>query len=249
MNSHQVNRILLSALIGVLSLINGLSAQTISLGPYETLPGSRLWMEGKTNINKFSCETELLTGYAYFGSEDIFLPVNNFQNVETNTSLYFFIPTRSFDCRNDRMNKDMYNALKENQYPIIEYELTKSELIEAPDSKGVWYSVHTTGNLTLAGTKKKIEMDVKVRPLTNNTFQITGVIPISMRDFNIKPPTAFFGLIKAKSELSVHFDIYAEAKQTAGTTNHFNYAGNLLKSSNQILSQVLESKCFDKLNE
>lgn len=155
MNSQQVNRILLRALIGALSLINGLSAQTISLGPYETLPGSRLWMEGKTNINKFSCETELLIGYAYFGSEDILLPVNNFQNVETNTSLYFFISTRSFDCGNDRMNKDMYNALKENQYPIIEYELTKSELIEASDSEGVWYSVHTTGNLTLAGTTKK----------------------------------------------------------------------------------------------
>ena len=249
MNSHQVNRILLRALIGALSLINGLSAQTISLGPYETLPGSRLWMDGKTNINKFSCETELLTGYAYFGSEDIFLPVNNFQNVETNTSLYFFIPIRSFDCRNDRMNKDMYKALKENQYPIIEYELTKSELIEAPTAEGVWYSINTTGNLTLAGTTKKIEMAVKVRPLSNNTFQITGFISISMRDFNIKPPTAFFGLIKAKPELSISFDIYAEAKQTAGTINHFNIAGYQLESSNQILSQFLESKCFDKLNE
>jgi len=56
-------------------------------------------------------------------------------------------------------------------------------------------------------------------------------------------------LIKAKSELSISFDIYAEARHTAGTINHFNIAGNQLKSSHQILSQILESKCFDKLNE
>ena len=143
----------------------------------------------------------------------------------------------------------MYKALKENQYPIIEYELTKSELIAASDSVGDWYSIHTTGNLTLAGKKKRIEMDVKVRPLSNNTFQITGFISISMRDFNIKPPTAFWRLIKAKSKLLISFDIYAEARQTAGTINHFNIAGNQLKSSHQILSQILESKCFDKLNE
>ena len=122
MNPHQVNRILLRALIGALTLINGLSAQTISLGPYETLPGSRLWMDGKTNINKFSCETELLTGYAYFGSEDIFLPVNNFQNVETNTSLYFLIRFGSLIARKDRLTKDLNKHFKKNNNPIFKYK-------------------------------------------------------------------------------------------------------------------------------
>ncbi len=244
-NLNKIRSVLLSLIITSLQ-VSALFSQVISLGPYTSLPKSRLWLEGKSNINKFSCESESLKSYAYFGPESFLLPVNNFDDVQSNTSVYFFIPVQSFDCGKKKMNKDMYKALNEKQNPTIKYELIKSQLIASPDTSSEWFQVNTHGNLTIAGMRKEIEMVIKIRPLSNGKYQVIGAIPISMYDFNIKPPSAFFGLIKAKPELFVRFDIKAMANQIDGTANQSNISINELRNSNQILTQrSLNSTNFD----
>lgn len=36
-----------------------------------------------------------------------------------------------------------------------------------------------------------------------------GTLPIQMTDFNVEPPTAMLGLIRARDKITVHFDITA----------------------------------------
>lgn len=221
MTAYHISRIALKILFGFSLLISGASAQVISLGPYETMPGSRLWIEGSSNINKFTCASQTLVGYAYFGAEKMLLPASRFVSVKSNTELYFSIPVETFDCGKKRMNKDMYEALKEEQFPVIAYEMTESRLLTTPDTVGDWYRVRASGILTLAGTSQEMEMTIKIRALDNGNYQVTGAIPVSMHDFSIKPPSAFFGMIKAKADLTVHFDLIVDAKQTEQQTRRF----------------------------
>lgn len=41
----------------------------------------------------------------------------------------------------------------------------------------------------------------------SGVVRATGTVPFRMTDFGIKPPTAFFGLLKARDDVTVRFDL------------------------------------------
>ena len=50
-------------------------------------------------------------------------------------------------------------------------------------------------------------MVFNIKTLEENLYKITGSKKLSMFDFEITPPTAFFGLIKANDTLEIYFDL------------------------------------------
>jgi hypothetical protein len=63
------------------------------------------------------------------------------------------------------------------------------------------------GELTLAGEQREIEMVVVAERLADGRFTLVGSRELKMTDFNITPPSALFGLIKAKDTVEVVFDL------------------------------------------
>src|SRR5207249_2508932 len=107
------------------------------------------------------------------------------------------ITVRSFECGKAKMNEDMYEALKAADCPDIKYGLTRATLIKAPDSLANSFELQTAGYLTIAGKTKTIEMVVKAKKLADGRFRVYGSKELSMHDYDVTPPSAFFGLIKA----------------------------------------------------
>ncbi len=110
------------------------------------------------------------------------------------------------------MNDDMYEAMKDKNNPFILYELLNSKIVSEEEIGG-WSEIQITGYLTIAGYKRIVNIPLKVRKLPDGKYNLLGIKKLSMHDFNIEPPSAFFGLIKADDELVIKFNLIAGISQ------------------------------------
>ncbi|MBP3191807.1 YceI family protein [Natronogracilivirga saccharolytica] len=129
------------------------------------------------------------------------------------------VPIESFDCGRSRMNRDMYEALKSDEYEYITFDFEKADPIEENGSKpdslfaGDFRAYTIEGTLNVAGVDRKITLITQGRSEGDGRYRVKGHKEISMHDFDIEPPTALGGLIRAHEDLTVFFDLIVLAKQ------------------------------------
>lgn len=162
---------------------------------YQAVPGSKLWFDGSSTVNSFSCSTVQVSGTA---------------SIENGTpAVSVQIAVRTLNCGNDGMNDDMYHAMKTNEYPFIQYVLRSTGSVSVDQQSGIVHLV-TSGDLTIAGSSELVEIPVVITPLGSGRYRVQGTKPLSMHEFHITPPSALFGLIQAHDLLVVNFDITVE---------------------------------------
>ncbi len=115
------------------------------------------------------------------------------------------VPIESLECGRSRMKRDLRDTVKYEQYPVIEYELeairgtTLSE--EDPDT----LKMEVTGKLTVAGVSRSVEHHVEITRLGKDSFEVRGDLDLKMDWFDMEPPSAFFGMLKAHNAFQVEF--------------------------------------------
>ena len=169
-------------------------------------PGSRLWITGTTSVSEYACAANEIGGYA-------FVDRGTYQQLDDHkrgsAQVEVKVNVHQLDCGKRKMNHDMYDALKARQHPNIRYELLSARIADttAQSDTASWYKIDTRGVLEIAGVRDTLEMSVNARMMSDRTFHIQGEKPLHMSTFDIKPPTALLGLIRADERLVVHFDL------------------------------------------
>jgi len=112
------------------------------------------------------------------------------------------------------MDKKCYKALKSEIHPTISYQLNSVKNIELIAKNS--YKATLIGSLTIAGISKIITTDVKIGLKYGNRtisgFNIKGNKTLKMSDFNITPPSAFFGIIKTGNDISIVYNLFYNNK-------------------------------------
>lgn len=124
------------------------------------------------------------------------------------------IPVRTLRCGNRQMERDLYRALRAAEHPAIEFRF--QELVGGVhhDIDSGAYHATIAGTLTLAGARCKVTVPVEARRIAPTRFRLVARLPLRMTDFRITPPTALFGVVKAKDDLVVDFDLILQASDT-----------------------------------
>jgi polyisoprenoid-binding protein YceI len=118
-------------------------------------------------------------------------------------SLTLRIPSESLKSGNNQMDRNTYDALKTGEHPHIVFDLQSVEEI-APLSAGKHVVVR--GNLTIAGVTNPIILAGN-GSVSNKIIAFQGSHPLKMTDFNIEPPTALLGTVRAHDEIQIHFNV------------------------------------------
>lgn len=180
---------------------------------YIALAKSRIWIDGSSTINDFSCSSDKIKGFGYLRPTQ-----NTPKQIQASDSsvVDITVTVKSFDCGVEGMNNDMHNALKYERYPLIKYRLVDADVLSKKDSlSAAKFTLNTKGELSIAGVTNTVNILMQVDKLNDGTYHLVGHKPLSMYDFDITPPSAFFGLIKAHDKLTVYFDLYARAERIA----------------------------------
>src|SRR5579883_2094423 len=186
---------------------SALFAQQNNPTEYKIAPESHLWLIGSATTGSWTCGTGELSGYG--------IPSTSLRPAEVRVS----IKLKNLDCGNRFMNNDMYDAMNADQFPTIDYHLISARRLPGDNGDTVWMKLQTAGTLDLNGVSKQINMQVNVRRLADKRIQAVGTIVMAMSDFNVTPPSALFGLIKAANELEVRFDITAEPSDSLSSSS------------------------------
>lgn len=164
--------------------------------------GSRLFIEGTSNINSFECLCN-----------DRFNPKNVRVIVDDERkSVAFFgtalaLKTATLDCDNSKINKDLCTALKADEYPNINIVLHDASVLGQSVNERDWTDIKATATLTITDQSRKVSLAVKGRKLSGNRYRFVSVKELQMTDFGINPPTALFGLIKVRDHIKINFDL------------------------------------------
>jgi len=184
-----------------------LAANPGTFGTYSISKQSKVWIEGSSTVNTFTCLTYNVNGIGIIDTATSSVPVIG-APMNVSCKAEFAVTVQSMDCGNRMMNNDMYEALKSDNYTKISYELKQVRILNT--LPGEVMEAMTQGLLTVAGKSQTIHMKVKLRPIGGGKYNIEGHKDITMTSFGVQPPTAMMGLIKAHDKLRFHFDIIVE---------------------------------------
>jgi polyisoprenoid-binding protein YceI len=115
------------------------------------------------------------------------------------------VPVKLMKCGHDKMDDNMYKALKADQNAEIIYTMVGFEAIGAENKDD--FTLRTVGKLTIAGTEQPLTMDVAATRLADGTIKATGTVLVKMTAFGVEPPRAIFGTIRSGDEVKVKFEI------------------------------------------
>ncbi|RNC85673.1 MAG: YceI family protein [Balneola sp.] len=161
------------------------------------LEGSKLRINGTSNVSNFECNyidpiaTDTLNQTITFGDS---LSVTG-DSIQLSSS--------SFDCGKRAINKDLRKTLKAKDFPFLELKL---ESIEIADEVPFQASLL----VFIAGIKRIEPVTITEFSSEEEIVSFKGEGSILLTDFDLKPPSALFGLIKVNHQVDIHFDLTLE---------------------------------------
>ncbi len=170
---------------------------------YEILDKSTIQVEGTSTLHDWTSDVEKFGSYIKFNAAA--LEGDTLSNPVESLSLT--IPVKSIESGKGGMNRRTYDALKSDDFPNIMFQMNKAELVNA-DSALTSMELNVEGNLTIAGSSKNITLPVTGTKQDDGSFKFTGEYELNMKDYDVDPPSAMLGTIKAGEMVTIPFEIY-----------------------------------------
>ncbi len=164
------------------------------------LPASKLSIDGKTNVNSFTCAIA-----KYNGTDTLVLHEGGRNTRPVFVKGSVGLDASTFDCGMAIMTSDFRKTVKSKEYPsividFISFERTPSYAQQEEKFKGIL-------KISLAGVTKLFEVDCSIEANPNGEIHLKGGRGFTFADFGLKPPSRMMGTIKVKEELNVKFHL------------------------------------------
>ena len=196
--------------VGSLAMTCLLGMQAQEMTRYVAAPGkSKVRIDGTSTIHDWTVESQLIGGYIELDSS---FPTDPAQKPaapgKLNAKVDVNIAVRQLKSGKKPMDEVMYQAMKQQDHPRIQYRLTEMALQEVPQTAGAPLQFATKGELTVSGVTNKISMPVTMDRIDKTHLKFTGTAPLKMTAFGIVPPspTGTFGLISTGDDVKITFE-------------------------------------------
>lgn len=161
---------------------------------------SSLCVEGKSNVNKFSCE---ITDYCKFDTISFLKPNNKKDDKFYMMDGCMKLDITSFNCHDIMITRDFRKTLKYKENPYLSIHFEQIEKFEpSPNSQVVKGII----KIKLANVTREYEVDyVVLHSPGHKIIHLIGNKMLNLSDFGLKPVSKMGGLIKVEDQLKVHF--------------------------------------------
>ncbi len=188
--------------------------------------GSRVRIEGTSNIHDWQVEGSLISGVLEAGPGISLEPGAAMQPGPVRATAEAFIMVRSLKSiekdgkpYSDRMDEVMYESLQATLFPKIRYRLLEMSFIGATNyAEALQYVYQSRGKLSIAGVTNEISMPVFLLPIGSDKLKVSGRTAIKMTSFQIEPPPPkmALGMIKTGDEVVITFRWILSLRKPSG---------------------------------
>jgi len=176
--------------------------------PLTLEPQSRLWIDGKSTVRKFSCKAPVFTVDVDASQGAVAAVLGGTKAVRAVT---LTVPAAKMECGNGTMNEHMLKALKAKDAPTIEFKLNAYDV--AKGGQGVQGTM--TGTLTLGGQTRPVTVEARGAAGPNGALHVTGAYQLNMTEYGLKAPSLMMGTMKVDPVVTVNFDLLLKTAAVA----------------------------------
>ncbi len=161
---------------------------------------STLIIQGTTNVIKFECilnekdDTSIFATYEYTDSTLLL----------HNALLTFYVD--DFDCGKKAITEDFKKALRSIDFPRLMLDLNQINST-AEERLQIISSVNSDVSITIAGVMQDFTINFQRHILNDSTIFLSGEKLLLMSNFEVNPPQALWGAVKANDEINVSFEL------------------------------------------
>lgn len=194
-------------LVGALALSAGVNSVPKANAPAPkssaggTVPTDKVWLTGSSNILAFTCRATMVNLSVEAAPEDFERTKRD--GLPAVRSAALEVPVRSLDCGIGLQNTDLFEALDAGNQPAISFSLADYVV----DRSEAGSNVRMEGLLRIAGKERSMVLHGNVSRNPAGQLILRGQREIDMRSFGITPPRRFFGLLRVRNEVTVHFEV------------------------------------------
>lgn len=163
--------------------------------------GSRLVIDGSSNVNTFSCAVR-----KYLHCDTLRMYPEGSSHRLRFRQCTIHIDVGEIDCRHRFITSDLRKTLK---YP--EYEYMKIHFVSLDDPFPITASQRIRGivDIELAGRTKRIDLWFDVsHQASGRLLHLSGRKELMFSDFKLEPPSKMAGMIRINEELNVNVDLF-----------------------------------------
>lgn len=175
-------------LITLISLSGVITAQTLRVSP----KNSTIVINGTSNLHDWNTKTDQIKGELVFSGE------NQLKSMSVE------VPVKSIKSGERLMDSKTYETLNADKHPNIVFRMTDAATFQRTGSD---INAVINGNLTIAGTTKRVVVRAKGKVSPSGEYVFSGEIALKMTDYNMKPPTAMLGALKVGDQVRLKFDV------------------------------------------
>ena len=183
----------------LLFLFSSAVAQDITLNLTEI---QEFKIDGDSNVKKWEADITEAEGTIIFTSIEDF-SLGSFSS-EVFKSMTISIPVSGIESDSGGLTKNMHKYLKDKDHPVITFNLTEITAVELNANKA---TITANGVVNAAGVEQCVTMSVDALVNENGSVTFSGTQDLLMTSFNIDPPTAVFGTIRARDEIVILYSV------------------------------------------
>jgi len=191
------------SLLATLLMINATAQDVYKLNE----KNSKLLIEGTSSLHDWEVNAE------NFICETTLKKVN--ENSVSINNINFKCPTEDVKSHNRIMDSKTHDALKAKKYPEITFRLENPANVKSSGGQAM-----VKGMLTIAGKTKAVNVTSNFGFKNDQTFTVTGEVPLKMSDFGIDPPTAMMGALKTGDEVIIKYNFEFDKASNAISRNN-----------------------------
>lgn len=159
-------------------------------------------IDGDSNVKKWDANITEAEGTIIFSEIEEFslgsLSSDSFQ------SMNITIPVSGIESSSGGLTKNMHKYLKDDDHPVITFNLTEVTAVELDADKA---TITANGVINAAGVDHNVSMTVNAVVNEDGSVTFSGTQDLLMTSFDIDPPTAVFGTIRARDEIVILYTV------------------------------------------
>ena len=184
----------------ILPLLASLSLEAqVSTFYLAVKPASTLTVQGKTNVNKYTCAID-----RYNGSDTLVIKGEKGKGAIFTKGVVKLQATE-FDCNINVITKDFQNTIDAEKFPYIVIDFIS--FAQEPTFQTTKEKFKGKLILSLAGKSKAVEIRCAITKDEKGDFHLTGHKDFTFSDFGLKPPSKMLGTIKVQEKITVNFHL------------------------------------------
>ena len=164
---------------------------------YVTKDNFKLVVSGTSTMHDWDMKTST-------GNCDAIINVDGSGKLIGISKMNFKTQCKSLVSGKGSMDKNAYKALKADKIPEITAVLSSAEI---STNDGKIYTAKCKIKLTIAGFTQETSLNGQIKDNGNNTITVTGEKKISMKEFEMDPPSFMLGAVKTGNDVILKFDI------------------------------------------